>query len=612
MNINGLDISYIPFTTRGSWTVVNYLKSDYYVSYFGSFGDDTHSTQADKTPFITTPGLYLRSVKSSVQDYNMEITRFTPLIDGKPVEYSLDSTFSCIKIITSAGNIQMTYQDDQTLLIKGVGKNLGLLMEYALDGRIAYTLPVHCPEGTYYKIHHTFGSSQHDRFGLYVQKGNISSELEWNDHSHSTCTKCNYICNEDNGEFLLAIHDMDRYQWPEPKGPYDFEAAEKNMNEAFQKFHHSMPVLPTEYDKIKELIAYIFWGAVVRPLGFLKRDTVLITKNVVCYTWGFEAWLIALGLFETDFQLAYDQLLTLFDSQNDIGGIPHMIGDTLQDFNHQMPPNIGYIVGKMMERYNFSRKQLDELYEKISRYTWYFLNYCDSDQNGLCEYMHGVDACNDDDIIFAADNGVTSPDLSTYMILQMDTLAKIATKLGRWREASMWEKLSAKMVNTLVETLFDPKTHLPFALNTYTKKRIDGATPLLFTPLMLGKRLPKECRDAIIHELKTKKYITPYGLASEAIDSPTYEANGFFRGPIWWTQTLSTVDGLYKCGEPKLARQLAKAYMDLYKNTEKMAECYNAETGEALKNCGYVSGSATFMILGRFYLDPPVQDFSAT
>ena len=66
-------------------------------------------------------------------------------------------------------------------------------------------------------------------------------------------------------------------------------------------------------------------------------------------------------------------------------------------------------------------------------------------------------------------------------------------------------------------------------------------------------------------------------------------------------------------GNQKSARQLAKAYMDLYKNTEKMAEGrYNAETGEALKNCGYVSGSATFMILGRFYLDPPVQDFSAT
>ena len=600
MEIKGIDISYIPFTTRGSWTVVNYLPEDYYVSYTGGSG---FSIQVGKIPFITTPGLYLRSVKSSVQDYNMEIARFTPLVNGKPAEYTLDSTFSCVNIQMDGGKIRMTYQDDQTLLIRGEGKGVGLMMEFAIDGRVAYTLPVHCPEGTYYKIHHTAGSSMHDRFGLYAQSGQIKSELEWN-HDHLICTKCVYTCQEENGEFLLAIHDMDRYQWPEAKGPYNFEQAERHMAGEFQDFHHHMPELPPEYDRIKELIGYICWGAAVRPLGFLKRETVMITKNIMCYTWGFEAWLIALGLFETDFQLAYDQLMTLFDAQNDLGGIPHMMGDTLLDYNHQMPPNIGYIVGKMMERVNFTEEQLTELYDKISRYTWYFLNYCDSDRDGLCEYMHGNDACNDDSIIFGADNGVTSPDLTTYLILQMDTLAEIADRLGRWVEAKIWRKISEEMVTKLVETLFDQETHLPFARNTYTHQRIDGNTPLLFTPLMLGERLPKECRDAMIHELKTKKYITPYGLASETLDSPTYEANGFFRGPIWWTQTLSTVDGLYKCGEPQLARQLAKAYMDLYKNTEKMAECYNAETGEALKNCGYVSGSATFMILGRFYLDP--------
>ena len=118
---------------------------------------------------------------------------------------------------------------------------------------------------------------------------------------------------------------------------------------------------------------------------------------------------------------------------------------------------------------------------------------------------------------------------------------------------------------------------------------------------MLGERLPKELRDAMIQELRSKQYITSFGLASEALESPYYEELGFFRGPVWFTMVVTTIEGLYQCKEEEMAQDLVRKYCDLVKNGG-CAECYNAETGEPLNNKGYVSTAGAFLFLIHDYL----------
>ncbi len=142
---------------------------------------------------------------------------------------------------------------------------------------------------------------------------------------------------------------------------------------------------------------------------------------------------------------------------------------------------------------------------------------------------------------------------------------------------------------------------MPFAKNNVTGERIYAESPILFTPLMLGDRLPEKIRNVMIGELKAKKYITPFGLASEEPDSRYYDAEGFFRGPVWFTMTLTTIEGLIQCHEEEMAQDLVIKYCDLVKNGG-CAECYNAQTGEPLNNKGYVSTAGTFLFLAHDYL----------
>ena len=79
MKITGLDISKVPFSMRKSYMAVNYLFEDYYSGYTSCTG---FSSNLDKMPFVSTPGLYLRSVCTKGQNNNMEMIRFIPLYNG--------------------------------------------------------------------------------------------------------------------------------------------------------------------------------------------------------------------------------------------------------------------------------------------------------------------------------------------------------------------------------------------------------------------------------------------------------------------------------------------------------------------------------------------------
>ena len=67
--------------------------------------------------------------------------------------------------------------------------------------------------------------------------------------------------------------------------------------------------------------------------------------------------------------------------------------------------------------------------------------------------------------------------------------------------------------------------------------------------------------------------ITPYGIATEGIKSPKYPNATYlyWRGAIWTPTMYMLIDGLDRCGEKALAKDLAKAFCDMC-TTEGFAE----------------------------------------
>lgn len=596
MNITGLDISKVPLSTRGSYMALNYLPEDYYSGYVSCTG---FSSNLDKMPFVSTPGLYLRSMCTKGQNNNMEMMRFIPVSGGEEVSYRIEADYGRIDMICGEGTISLCFADADTVLIRGTGKELGLRIDFVTEGRSSFLVKIPLKSGKYY--HKMTNHISFDNYGIFTAKGNVEVFQEW-EEDHLLNTACLYEITGIDGGFQCAVRELRTYIWAnaEQEGGRDFESAGQKNRSTFEAFYANMPKVPERYEDAHKLAAYLCWSGSVKPRGYLKRESVFMTKNILCFVWAYESWLVAAGLCDTDQKLAYDQVMTMLDSQDELGGIPNFKGDGLESYEASMPPNLGWIVMKIMERVELKKEQLCEIYDKMRDYTYFYLNHMDEKGEGIFEYHHGYDACGDDDTIFRSELNISCPDLTTLLILQMDCLAKLAEKLDKKVEALQWKNLAERSVNSMVRLLFDEENK-PFARNNITGERIYARSPILFTPLMLGERLPEKMRNAIIKELKEEPYITSYGLASEALDSEFYQAEGFFRGPVWFTMTLTTIEGLMQCGEEEMARELTVKYCDLIKNGG-CAECYNAETGEPLNNKGYVSTAGTFLILVHYYL----------
>ena len=80
---------------------------------------------------------------------------------------------------------------------------------------------------------------------------------------------------------------------------------------------------------------------------------------------------------------------------------------------------------------HLDKDQEYEAYQGLSKWTEWWLNYRDQDHDGLCEYTHGNDSGWDNSTVFHELPPVTSPDLATFLIIQMEELANLADAIGR-------------------------------------------------------------------------------------------------------------------------------------------------------------------------------------
>lgn len=114
--------------------------------------------------------------------------------------------------------------------------------------------------------------------------------------------------------------------------------------------------------------------------------------------------------------------------------------------------------------------------------------------------------------------------------------------------------------------------------------------------MLVADRLPSELRRTLISTLKSDRFLTEYGLATESPASRYYEPDGYWRGPIWAPSTLLIIDGLMRCGETDFALQLARRFIGLAEKSG-FAENYDALTGAGLRDRAYTWTSSTYLIL---------------
>jgi glycogen debranching enzyme len=173
---------------------------------------------------------------------------------------------------------------------------------------------------------------------------------------------------------------------------------------------------------------------------------------------------------------------------------------------------------------------------------------------------------------------VESPDINTYLVLQMDALAQIAELIGETDDAPLWRRRAADLTQRMIDHLWDPESGVFLALKDHRPIRV--LTLLNLFPLLTG-RLPARIAERLVQHLSAPgEFWTPYPLPTVSRGDPKFDANQMWRGPSWANINYLFIEGLVRCGYPELARALRKRTFDMIRLYPDIYEYYNPLTGD--------------------------------
>jgi glycogen debranching enzyme len=112
--------------------------------------------------------------------------------------------------------------------------------------------------------------------------------------------------------------------------------------------------------------------------------------------------------------------------------------------------------------------------------------------------------------------------------------------------------------------------------------------------IVLGTGLPAEVLSALARAIES--HLTEYGPATEAPSSEHYEADGYWRGPIWAPSTVLIEDGLRRAGFTALADEVSSRFRALCEKSG-FAENFDAVAGTGLRDRAYTWTASAYLIL---------------
>ncbi len=227
---------------------------------------------------------------------------------------------------------------------------------------------------------------------------------------------------------------------------------------------------------------------------------------------------------------------------------------------------------------------------------WWFEKN-DDDGDGIIQYNHPFSSGLDDSPLWDAGMPVESPELNTYLVMQMDSLARIADVLGLRQDAQEWRTKADAHFKRIVAHFWDAKAGVFWA--THNDQPIHVLTPFNLYPLLTGRLDAAQCKAVLHHLFNPEEFWVKHPIPTVAKNDPQYAPDQMWRGPTWVNINYLFIEGLMKSGYTDEARDLRDKTMDLLMSQNDIYEYYNPETGFAPPRAASVFGwsSAVFIDL---------------
>lgn len=558
------DIKHIPFSRFGSYISVSYLREQKNLQ----------------------EGIYIRNIRGG-DNHNGAVFKVDVVYRNEIVPFKPKLTNTSLQLEAEQGYIQLIMPENDYLYFKG--ENVGLRL----------TLVTGSYDNAF--LDHDYGYNvnvftKNIRFMLRPVMGELNVDAPW-EVNRSTHVVADFV-PEDNSNVVKGTIEEFLTSY-EPKDlPESFDAACQKVKADFARWDQEILKVPERFSRGRKLASYITWSSVVEKQGFLPRPAMYMSKNWMTNIWSWDNCFNAMALTKNNLDLAWDQLMIFFDIQDESGLIPDFMNDQFAYWNCSKPPIHGWTLHWMMQRNKIETSKLGEIYEPLTKWTNWYLEHRVPTEGFMPVYHHGNDSGWDNSTVFAEGVPVESPDLSAFLVLQMDVLAEIAGKLGRDDEQRKWHELSNQTLENMLERFWDGER---FYAKLHGERVTTGDSLLLYIPIILGKRLPEDIIQKLVAGLKDEeRFLTTNGLATESKKSKYYLDDGYWRGPIWAPSTMILIDGLMSAEETEFARELAEKFC-LMASKNGMAENFDAKTGEGLRDRAFTWTSSVFLILANEY-----------
>lgn len=476
-----------------------------------------------------------------------------------------------IEFRCAAGTIHVTFVDPETLLFTLPPARIGITFRTTLDSAVPDR------RGGTLRL-----SGDIRRNIAYSTNARLLSHDVTGGEEFTQRVRLHVDASEGGCAFLLNITPRLGFNRWIPPIEATFAAAERRWNEWFAATPAVRP------DRLHQYL-YAWWvmrAGLISTRFYTTREAMTPSKVYYVGVWQWDAYFHALAYRHIDPFLARDQLRIVLDHQRADGMIPDAIHDEgvvthlhfPVDADVTKPPLLAWTAWKLYEA-DGDREFLDEVYEPIVRWNRWWFDQNDRDGSGLCEYGHPFSSGLDDSPMWDQGMPVEAPDLNTYLVLQMDALARIARVLGMEEAAAEWEARAATTADALVATLWDAKAGL--FLGRHRGESIPVRTAAGLLPILTG-RLPEGIVQRLVETLTDPQiFWTHYPVPSVAIDEPTFDPLQMWRGPTWLNINALVIEGLFKTGHADVARELRSRTLDMAARLDDIYEYYHPQTGEA-------------------------------
>jgi len=485
--------------------------------------------------------------------------------NGKPLDFSLDTSPALLEFETELGKFELAFQDESTLAFG---------LPAGITSGIRFTV-----QKGHYQVTDPSGESRPARVVSYATNGDFVKK-ETTTAPHKDVVEILVRCNEDCSLGLRISQAGGT-----PNGLAPFSTIRTAAIARWQAWFEGLPAVAEPY---RQTYAYAWWvlaNNLVSPQGQIKYEGAMPTKAKSIGLWLWDSALHAIAFRHVDPQLARDQIRVFLAHQLPDGMFPDVVFDegAVTEIDHPVrarvtkPPILAWAALKI-HRAAPDLDFLKEIYGPLARWNAWWFDQSEGGVEGLAHYNHPYSSGLDDNPLWDEGMPVVSPELNTYLCLQMKALAQIATELGLETEAAQWETRSGALVQRMVENLWDEEAGVFHAL--HHGRPVNVLTPFNLYPLWTGD-LPPEINARLLEHLRNPdEFWGDLMLPTVARNDPKYSPETMWRGPIWANINYFFIEALEIMNLQEASAELRDKTLKLLMKAAGIYEYYNPETGQ--------------------------------